>query len=126
MPKSLVVVIGFVIISGWIYFNWQDSGVNPKVKQTEIILSGFEKPLARFKQDTARYPKPDEGIKALQVQPQDIQNWKGPYVDKDKETKDRWDTAFKYALEEKKYVLRSAGPDQIFGSEDDLVFRPSN
>lgn len=122
MPKSFVLAISVCILAGWVYFNWQDSGTDPKIAQTKEFLQSFDKALENFRSDVGAYPKPRVGLKALLEKPMELQTWKGPYL-KQLKDKDLWGNPVKYGLEGESYVLRSAGPDKVFGSKDDLLIK---
>ena len=49
-----------------------------------------------FKLDTGKYPSQDTGLQSLNTQPSDVQNWKGPYMKKDKIPRDPWGADFIY------------------------------
>ncbi len=49
-----------------------------------------------YKLDTGKYPSQGSGLQSLNTQPSDVQNWKGPYMKKDKTPKDPWGADFIY------------------------------
>ena len=78
-----------------------------------------------FEQDMGRYPSSDEGLQAL-VQNPGTGKWKGPYIQSIAIPLDPWDLAYRYTFpsqltsSETLYDIISAGPDGVFGNEDDV------
>ena len=67
-----------------------------------------------------RYPTDEEGLQTLVINPGAV-GWKGPYL-KGGLKDDPWGTPYDYGRDPENpnhYVLRSAGPDKQFGTEDD-------
>jgi len=71
-------------------------------------MQAFENALDMFYIDTGRYPSTEEGLEALNVKPEELKNWKGPYLKK-KVPKDPWGND---------YVYRSPGED---GRDYDII-----
>jgi len=46
--------------------------------------------------------------------------WKGPYISGEAVMKDAWETPLRYELHDGIPKIASAGPDMIFGTEDDM------
>lgn len=67
--------------------------------------------------DCHEYPRPEAWMNDLLVDP-GIEGWRGPYLKK--EYVDPWGTEFEYTLVDGKPVFSSAGPDGVFGNEDDI------
>ena len=67
--------------------------------------------------DTGQFPS---GLQNLLQNP-GAANWQGPYIKGGLPT-DAWGVEFQYALtSETTYKITSAGPDQQFGTEDDIT-----
>lgn len=69
--------------------------------------------------DTARYPV---SLQDLVTDP-GYQGWTGPYISGGAIAKDAWGTPFRYELLDGVPRITSAGPDKIFGTEDDIDCR---
>ena len=54
--------------------------------QIELLSTAIEV----YKLDTGKYPSQDTGLQSLNSKPGDVQNWKGPYMKKNKVPKDPW------------------------------------
>jgi len=132
VPKSIVIFIAFLVVALWVYFNWEDSGIDSKIPETKNFLHSLTDPLERLRKDTGQYPEPKVGLNLLKA-PLTIEKdakdeklekkWRGPYVDLKRPFTDPWDMPIKYSLDGEHYILRSAGPDKTFGSEDDITLK---
>jgi general secretion pathway protein G len=94
------------------------------VRQT--ISGTFGIALDLFEQDTGRYPRSDEGLRALIDNPQ-VPNWRGPYLKTVSVPLDPWGNEYKYSFpseltsSEYFYDIVSGGPDGSLGGEDDIT-----
>ncbi len=73
--------------------------------------------LHRFHEDTGRFPTEKEGLVAL-VQNPGVEGWDGHYVNIIHP--DPWRTPYRYTITAETPEVRSAGPDQTFGTEADI------
>lgn len=96
------------------------------VAATQTITGTFGVALDLFEQDNGRYPTNEEGLLALIQNPQ-LPNWHGPYLKSTTVPLDPWGKPYRYSYpseltsSEVFYDLVSAGPDGIYGNEDDLT-----
>jgi len=96
------------------------------VAARQTIVGTFGIALDLFEQDTGRYPRSDEGLGAL-VDNSQITNWRGPYLKTTNLPLDPWGNEYKYSFpseltsSEFLYDIISAGPDSVFGNEDDIT-----
>jgi general secretion pathway protein G len=96
------------------------------VAARQTIVGTFGIALDLFEQDTGRYPRSDEGLRALVENPQ-ITNWRGPYLKATNLPLDPWSNEYKYNYpseltnSEFLYDIISAGPDGVFGNTDDVT-----
>jgi len=96
------------------------------VAARQTIVGTFGISLDLFEQDTGRYPRSDEGLRALIANPQ-ITNWRGPYLKSTNVPLDPWGNDYKYSYpseltnSEFLYDIISAGPDGVFGNNDDVT-----
>jgi general secretion pathway protein G len=74
-----------------------------------------------YKLDTGKYPSQDAGLQSLNTKPGDVQNWKGPYMKKDKVPKDPWgvEYIYKFPGTHGDYDLVSYGADGSEGGSGD-------
>jgi general secretion pathway protein G len=89
-----------------------------KTTKTQIELLGAA--LDDFRLDNGRYPTTDEGLKALRLKPEGLNNWYGPYLPKDVPM-DAWGNEYHYKSpgDHGVYDLFSYGKDGQAGGEDD-------
>jgi general secretion pathway protein G len=77
--------------------------------------------LDMFEMDVGRYPRTDEGLRALRTNPGSLPAWKGPYLKKD--PKDPWGKEYQYVCPGTHggdYDLFSMGPNSVAGDSDDV------
>ncbi|HTS46911.1 MAG TPA: type II secretion system major pseudopilin GspG [Bryobacteraceae bacterium] len=58
-------------------------------------INAYMTALGSYKLDTGVYPTTEQGLQALRVKPEDINNWQGPYLQKDIEN-DPWGRPYVY------------------------------
>ncbi len=87
-----------------------------QITKTQIVM--VENAIKMFKLDTGRYPTSDEGLEALMKQPENSNNWDGPYLEKGI-PKDPWGRDYLYVYPGKNYTfeLYSQGADGQPGGE---------
>ena len=76
--------------------------------------------MGTFRLDIGRYPTTEEGLRALAYEPQNLERWKGPYVDEEIPD-DPWGNPYVYndkAENFQGYALYSTGADGKDGGED--------
>jgi len=68
-----------------------------RVTAARSQIENFMTALGHYKLDTGTFPSTEQGLQALRVKPQDINQWAGPYLPKDV-PKDPWghDYVYKY------------------------------
>ena len=84
-----------------------------------------------FEADVGRYPSGDEGLEALYVKPQNVNEemWKGPYLKQRTMPMDPWKRAYEYRYPSERagttggepYDLFSTGADGMAGTADDVT-----
>ena len=89
--------------------------------QTQI--KSFETVLDAFEVDNGYYPKGEDGLQDLVVQPRDATKWHGPYLPEI--PIDPWERPYIYTCPGKynqnSYDILSLGPDGRNGTEDDIA-----
>jgi general secretion pathway protein G len=85
--------------------------------QIELISTAIE----IYRLDTGKYPSQETGLQSLNTKPDDVRNWKGPYMKKDKAPKDPWgaDYMYRYPGTHGDYDLVSYGADGSEGGSGD-------
>lgn len=91
-----------------------------KSEIAKLQIDQLEGALGLFRFDVGRYPTTGEGLGAL-IQNSGIQNWSGPYVDKQSLPKDPWGREYEYRSPgvHGDYDLYSYGADGVEGGQDD-------
>ncbi|KPL23019.1 MAG: hypothetical protein AMJ75_06910 [Phycisphaerae bacterium SM1_79] len=96
-----------------------------RVTTTKANLKMLHSAVNQFKMDTGRFPTEDLGLLELIEQPTDVDNYPpGGYLETTDLPKDGWGNDFMYELypeSGKQFAIRSLGPDQEEGTEDDLL-----
>lgn len=96
------------------------------VAARQAIVGTFGLAADLFEQDTGRYPTTEEGLLALVQNPQ-VTNWRGPYLKSATVPLDPWGNSYRYTYpsqltsSETLYDIVSAGPDGVYGNEDDVT-----
>jgi general secretion pathway protein G len=94
----------------------RDAAAKTDIAQISTAISAFEV-------DNGRYPKSDEGLKALVEQPGDLKQWHGPYIERGVPV-DPWGHSYVYRSpgthNTSSFDLYSMGPDGNEGGGDDI------
>lgn len=122
---ELVLVIALLgLLAGFVIVKLGGVLGDAEVKAAEFqVNQTFKGPLLKYRIDMGSYPTTDQGLKALLVAPPERQHlWKGPYVDSI--PLDPWKTPYDYRFPGEKnpggYDIRSAGPDTLLNTQDDI------
>ena len=85
-------------------------------------IDAFGKALAAFRVDLGRFPRDDEGLRALDVRPAAEARWRGPYLEKPVPA-DPWGEAYRYRLLDggMSVEIVSLGADRRVGGEGDAA-----
>jgi general secretion pathway protein G len=91
-----------------------------KAEIAKLQIDQLEGALGMFRFDVGRYPTTAEGLSALNQNP-GLQNWTGPYLDKENLPKDPWGRDYIYRApgQHGEFDLYSLGADGLEGGEDD-------
>ena len=90
-----------------------------KSKTARLQIEDISASLDLFLLDTGRYPTMEEGLQVLLVASQDIQNWNGPYLKKQRLPRDPWGNDYNYRFpgEHGSYDLFTLGADKLTGGK---------
>ena len=88
-----------------------------KVQTAKMEIKNIGAALDLFRIDVGRYPKQEEGLQALMTQPDGLNSWAGPYIDKKDVLNDPWGTPYIYKIpgQHGDYDLLSYGADKVEG-----------
>ena len=86
-----------------------------------LQIEEFGAGLDLFHLEAGRYPSTEEGLKALVMKPEGIENWHGPYLRKKKIPKDPWNRDYHYLAPGTNglYDLYTLGMDNSEGGDAD-------
>jgi general secretion pathway protein G len=106
----LVVIIGLLI--GLVAPRYVGQGVKSNVNTARTQIDSLGKALNQYRLDVGTYPTTEQGLKALEVRPDGLDRWQGPYVQSDVPP-DPWGRPyhFKSPGEHADYDLYSYGAD---------------
>ena len=118
----VVVIIGMLITVAVVKLSGQSE--KARLVATRHQIDAYKTALGLYDLDHGLFPSTDQGLNALIVQPPNLPNWKGPYLDPPVIRKDQWAHDFVYRYPGQKipsgYDLFSVGPNGIEGDEDDI------
>lgn len=123
LVEMLLVLVILAVLAAIVIPKFAGRSQQAKVTAAQSQISGFEMALDSFEVDTGFYPQGSAGLNALVEQPNNAQNWKGPYLKKGIPL-DPWGNPYIYAYPGKNnakgYDLSSNGPDGQSGGDDDI------
>jgi general secretion pathway protein G len=110
--ELLVVMVIIGLLAGFVAPRYFGQVGKSEVKVARAQIDAFDKALDQYRLDTGHYPSPDQGLAALQAQPQNEPKWSGPYLKKQPPL-DPWGHAYIYKLpgEHSEFDLISYGKD---------------
>ncbi len=89
----VVTIIGlFVALVGPTLFKRSDEA---KIVAARAQINSLMTALGTYKLDTGSFPTTEQGLQALRVKPEGVNQWNGPYMPKDAPP-DPWGTAYVY------------------------------
>ena len=117
------IILVFIVLGSLISSQFARQSVTQEMRDDPIAraqreIFALHTALERFLHDTGRFPTPEEGLRALVIDP-GIPGWQGNYVNLIKP--DPWRTPYRYTLSPDGPEIRSAGPDRTFGTPQDIT-----
>jgi general secretion pathway protein G len=93
---------------------------NTKVAKAQI--ESLSQALDQYRLDVGRYPSTEQGLGSLRVAPQNVPQWRGPYLKRDVPN-DPWGNSYQYKApgQHGEYDLSSLGSDAQPGGEGDAA-----
>lgn len=111
--ELLVVMVIIGLLAGFVAPRYFAQVGKSQVKAARAQIDALDKALEQYRLDVGHLPTTEQGLAALNVQPQGELNWAGPYLKKDVPL-DPWGTAYIYAqpgTHNNDYDLMSYGKD---------------
>ncbi len=124
LVELLLVLVILGILAALVLPKFSGRTEQARMTAAQTQISTFKTALDAFEVDTGNYPRGQDGLQQLVVQPSDIQNWRGPYLNGEIPL-DPWGHPYVYEypgrINASGYDISSAGPDGQMGTEDDIV-----
>ena len=113
----VITIIGLVMAFAANRIFGQGDEAKSRLAKAQIAEVGGK--LDLLKLDVGRYPTSSEGLKALLQNPGGMNNWTGPYAQKEEQVKDPWSRDFVYTSPGQRgaYDLVSLGADGKEGGD---------
>ena len=122
LMELLLVLAILLVIAGLVVPKLVGRQQSANIDATKISIEGLQQALRLYSVDHAgAFPKSSGGLSVLLEKPAKDANWRGPYLEK--APLDAWGGEFQYrkpGSHNNEFDIVSAGPDQVFGTEDDL------
>jgi general secretion pathway protein G len=119
--EMLVVVLILAILAALIVPRVVNRTGDAKRAKAASDIATLTSLLSQYKVDTDQFPATEQGLMALRVQPGDVNNWRGPYAQKDIPA-DPWQNEYVYESpgpDGQDFVIASYGADGAPGGEGD-------
>jgi len=115
---STLIVLG--VLGGVYAVCFVNFGNHPprRIGPTRVSIANIIMAADLFKLDCGVYPTETQGLDALLRNP-GVTNWSGPYLKQ--LPPDAWGNPFQYSIVNRKPEIRSSGPDNRIGTEDDIT-----
>ena len=81
--EMLVVLAIIALFAALVAPNMFRRADQAKVTAAKAQMNSFMTALGAYKLDTSQYPSTDQGLEALRVKPEGLDQWNGPYLPKD-------------------------------------------
>jgi len=93
-------------------------GRHPAISVAREGILKVTEALDAYRLDCGGFPTTASGLPSL-ITNAGVPGWKGPYLKRI--PKDAWGNNFRYSLKEGAAEIRSAGPDMVFDTKDDIT-----
>lgn len=121
--ELLVVMVIIGLLASYVGPRFFDQIGKSEAKAARAQLDALSKALDTYRLDTGRYPSTEQGLKALNAQPQGETRWRGPYLQKEVPL-DPWGYPYRYqepGVDKRDYDLQSLGKDGQPGGDGDAA-----
>jgi general secretion pathway protein G len=124
LVELLLVLVILGILAALVLPKFTGRTEQARVTAAQTQIATFGTALDAFEVDSGSYPRGQDGLNQLVVQPADVPNWRGPYLKSDIPL-DPWGRPYIYEfpgrINPSGYDIRSMGPDGQANTEDDIV-----
>ncbi|MBX3117536.1 MAG: type II secretion system major pseudopilin GspG [Fimbriimonadaceae bacterium] len=118
--ELLVVILILAILAAMIVPRIINKAGDAKRAKAASDIAALRTALTNFKLDTGTYPTTEEGLLALEQDPGNVNNWKGPYTEK-AIPPDPWFNEYIYTSDGETITLTSYGSDGQPGGEGEAA-----
>jgi general secretion pathway protein G len=124
LVELLLVLVILGILAALVLPKFTGRTEQARVTAAQTQIATFGTALDAYEVDTGSYPRGQNGLAQLVMQPADVTGWRGPYLKSDIPA-DPWGHPYIYEypgkLNPSGYDIRSMGPDGQAGTADDIV-----
>ena len=124
LMELMVVILIIAVLASLVVPRLLGAQDEAKVAATRADISTASNALQRFRLDCDRFPTAEEGLGALSMPPSDVENWKGPYLEKEI-INDKWNTPLEYVWPgnggDDTFIIRSSGKNKQPNDDDDIT-----
>ena len=121
--ELLVVMVIIGLLAGFVAPRYFAQVGKSQVKAARAQIDALDKALEQYRIDVGHLPTAEQGLAALNTQPQGEQNWAGPYLKKEVPL-DPWGSAYVYGepgTHNNDYDLMSYGKDGRAGGSGEAT-----
>ncbi|HVV45894.1 MAG TPA: type II secretion system major pseudopilin GspG [Bryobacteraceae bacterium] len=93
--EMLVVVVIIAVFAAVVGPRLLNQGDKARVVAAKQQIENFQLALGQYHLDTGSYPSTEQGLAALRTQPSGVEQWHGPYLQKDV-APDPWSHSYVY------------------------------
>ena len=124
LVELLLVLVILGILAAIVIPKFSGRTESAQITAAHTQISTFGTALNAFEIDTGSYPRGQDGLQQLVVQPPDVAGWRGPYLVSNIPL-DPWQHPYSYEfpgrINTSGYDIISMGPDGQPGTADDIV-----
>ena len=93
--EMMVVVVIIALFAALVLPRMMGQADKARKTAARAQINAFMTALGSYKLDTSGYPTTEQGLQALRVKPENVNNWQGPYTDKEIDN-DPWGHPYVY------------------------------
>ena len=93
--EMMVVVVIIALFAALVLPRMMGQADRARKTAARAQINAFLTALGSYKLDTGTYPTTEQGLQALRVKPENVNNWQGPYTDKEIDN-DPWGHPYVY------------------------------
>src|SRR5580704_17808257 len=93
--EMMVVVTIIALFAALVLPKMMHQADRAKITSAHAQINAFSTALGSYKLDTGIYPTTEQGLKALREKPENVENWQGPYLQKEIDN-DPWQHPYIY------------------------------